>query len=371
LLASVDEGGIVRLWDARHCRALRVFTPPEKSKELEKVFFSPDGRLLAAVGQQGAVHVFEVRTGKHIRDLALPKPKPDEVFFALPLAGIFVPSENLFLLAQEGRLLAWNLLTGREDGRFQQIAQQPIKVTPHGACLISSPDGRFIFRGDGGGWLYEAASGRITHRFPGFYTTAIFHPSLPRLAAVDEKRLGVLIYDLRTLFRLLPTRSNQPTLQQLWDDLADRDANRAYGAVGRLADAPGLAAFFAGKLTPIARPEPSSLEKHIANLASDDFAMRQKVEQALAEAADTARPSLQKALRTATDVEQRMRLKRLLNLLDPPSGDTLRQHRAILALEQRGTPQARQLLQKLAAGAPDARLTREAKAALQRLASRP
>jgi hypothetical protein len=39
-------------------------------------------------------------------------------------------------------------------------------------------------------------------------------------------------------------------------------------------------------------------------------------------------------------------------------------------LEEIATRDAQQLLQKLAAGAPDARLTREAKAALERLAAR-
>jgi hypothetical protein len=45
----------------------------------------------------------------------------------------------------------------------------------------------------------------------------------------------------------------------------------------------------------------------------------------------------------------------------------LRQSRAIEVLEHAATPEARQLLQKLAEGAPDARLTGEAN---QRLARR-
>jgi hypothetical protein len=53
------------------------------------------------------------------------------------------------------------------------------------------------------------------------------------------------------------------------------------------------------------------------------------------------------------------------------SGDSLRMLRAIEVLEHIGTAEARELLQKLVEGAPEARLTREAKAALQRLANRP
>ena len=40
-------------------------------------------------------------------------------------------------------------------------------------------------------------------------------------------------------------------------------------------------------------------------------------------------------------------------------------------LEAIGSPDARQVLETLATGLPEARLTREAKAALQRLARRP
>ncbi len=44
--------------------------------------------------------------------------------------------------------------------------------------------------------------------------------------------------------------------------------------------------------------------------------------------------------------------------------------RAVEVLERVGTPEARQILEDLARGAPEARLTREAKAALEGLAKR-
>ena len=50
---------------------------------------------------------------------------------------------------------------------------------------------------------------------------------------------------------------------------------------------------------------------------------------------------------------------------------SLRGLRALHALEQIGTPDAQEQLRKLAGGAPEARLTREAKASLDRLAKRP
>jgi hypothetical protein len=50
--------------------------------------------------------------------------------------------------------------------------------------------------------------------------------------------------------------------------------------------------------------------------------------------------------------------------------ETLQAVRAVEALEHIGTPEARKLLETLATGAPEARQTRDAKAALRRLEGR-
>jgi hypothetical protein len=47
--------------------------------------------------------------------------------------------------------------------------------------------------------------------------------------------------------------------------------------------------------------------------------------------------------------------------------ELLQSLRAVAVLEDIGTPQARRLLEELANGAPEARLTREAKSSLRRL----
>jgi hypothetical protein len=54
-----------------------------------------------------------------------------------------------------------------------------------------------------------------------------------------------------------------------------------------------------------------------------------------------------------------------------PSPPRLRILRALEALEFAGTPKARHFLQKLADGASEVFMTREAKAALERLARKP
>jgi predicted Zn-dependent protease len=97
-------------------------------------------------------------------------------------------------------------------------------------------------------------------------------------------------------------------LNAYWNALAGEDAARAYGAVRKLAASP-----------------------------------------------DQAIPYL----------EERLRLE-----WKDPSAHSVRTLRALEVLELAGTQQARQVLQELAKGAPEAQLTQEAKAALERLARR-
>jgi hypothetical protein len=70
-----------------------------------------------------------------------------------------------------------------------------------------------------------------------------------------------------------------------------------------------------------------------------------------------------------SSLEARRRLEALLQRLESPitSTETLRRLRAVEALEHIGSPEARQVLQTLTEGAPQALLTREAKTALKRL----
>ncbi len=67
-------------------------------------------------------------------------------------------------------------------------------------------------------------------------------------------------------------------------------------------------------------------------------------------------------------LEVRRRIERLLGTLE--GSERLRGRRALAALERIGTPEARRLLEVLAGGVPGAHLTREARAAVNRLRSR-
>jgi hypothetical protein len=114
------------------------------------------------------------------------------------------------------------------------------------------------------------------------------------------------------------------------------------------------------------------LKRLLAQLDSDQFEERETAADALEELGDLAGPTLGAVLAGRPSAEVRRRVDSLLGKLDAlPSGPRrLREIRAVEVLERAGTPEARRLLERFAAGAPAARLTREANAALERLRDR-
>ena len=95
--------------------------------------------------------------------------------------------------------------------------------------------------------------------------------------------------------------------------------------------------------------------------ATDLFAQRDKASRELEKLG--AEPALRKARGSRRSLEAHRRLDRILEKL---SSHWLRSQRAIEALELAGTPATQRVLQTLAAGAAEARLTQEAKAVLKR-----
>ena len=109
----------------------------------------------------------------------------------------------------------------------------------------------------------------------------------------------------------------------------------------------------------------------IADLDSTRFAVRQKATEELGKAGGVAERALRMKLKERPSLEVRQRIEQLLDRLSKPlSGDQLQALRAVEVLEHIGSPEAKQVLEKLATGAEGARLTREAKASLGRLRER-
>ncbi len=294
------------------------------------------------------------------------------------LGAMAISPDGRLLFTSCGDILRiWNLKRGRLI-RTETSKSLDLEITlareEASASLVLSPDGRFLARTDWWGslCLHEAASGQLLHRIKTAGPPLAVAPMGWRLAAGHWKTDSfepdsILIYDLGTLFRSLPSpRPGVQTAASLWNDLAHPDAGLAHRALWRLAVFPGMEDFLDRQFRLPPRLD-EWLKQQIADLGSDDFTTREKAQQNLASAGAFIQPALKAALTKTEDLELRKRLERLLEPLDLDGTGVLRLHRAVLALEARGTPAARKVLARLAAGVSGARLTQEAKAALKRL----
>src|SRR5262249_55673431 len=145
---------------------------------------------------------------------------------------------------------------------------------------------------------------------------------------------------------------------------------KALEAVARLGQAPDAAVtFFKSRLKPVVPADPERIKALLADLSSDQFAVRQKAAVELEKLGDRATTALRDALAAKPSLEVQQRLERLRDLAERPGGspDRLRALRAVAALERFATPEARALLVTLARGAPGTWVTVEAEGALQRL----
>jgi hypothetical protein len=121
------------------------------------------------------------------------------------------------------------------------------------------------------------------------------------------------------------------------------------------------------RLHPTLPPDPRRLASLLANLASDHFEDRRQAESELGGLGERTEPFLRKALADNPPPDLRQRLARLLDKFAVPTGDQVRDLRAVELLEQIGNAEARQVLRIAAGGMPGTRLTRGAASAVQRL----
>jgi hypothetical protein len=129
--------------------------------------------------------------------------------------------------------------------------------------------------------------------------------------------------------------------------------------------------FLRKRLRPVATVEPVQLSRLLTDLDSGKFATRASAFRELQRLGSQAEPALRQARQGKLTPEARRRIEALLaspGLVRSP--ETLRQLRAIKVLEVIGSREARQVLRALAAGAPAARETEDARASLRRLAQR-
>jgi RNA polymerase sigma factor (sigma-70 family) len=388
----------VRVWDPATGQQL-----PSRAYAAARFLASPDHREVAGNDGRGDLVFWDAATGKEVRRLQVPSwsgaalgpgstcvsdgPDHDGTLVlrdsrtgkelrrftghARTLSGIVLSPDGAYLAAafntDRPSILLWETATGAKVG---ECPGDTYSFTP----LAFSPDGKTLASGerDGTVRLWEVVTCRERARFRGHLGTVLslaFSPDGNLLTSGGDDTLG-MVWDAHGLHD--PRRATAEDFPALWADLASGDAGRSFRALGRLAAArePGLA-FLREHLRPAPRASAGRLARLVADLDNESFMVRRQAARELAELGEAAGPALRRALAAPPSAEVRRQVEQLLEKLPlTGSAERLRQFRALEVLEALGTPEARGLLERLGEGAPEARLTREAKAALDRLARR-
>jgi len=183
----------------------------------------------------------------------------------------------------------------------------------------------------------------------------------------------ILVWKMADLVPKLEIQDpSQAQLENYWADLQGQDAGKAHRAIWALIAAPKPAlAMLRDRLKPMVAADADKVRKLIAELDDDKFTVREAATKELTELGWQAGVEIEKALKGKLSEEKKNRLESIANRMHEHSLPViLRTSRSLMVLEKIGSPEARQVLQKLADGAPGVPVTQEANAALKRLSSR-
>jgi RNA polymerase sigma factor (sigma-70 family) len=428
--APPPDKSVVIVWNPRTGEKLRTFPADGASFAI-----SPDGKLIACGGYQ-VIHLYELATGKRVRELNGGKKQLEIVSLTFSPDGQTLISSGrpptpqredispLAIFPDAMRL--WDMATGKErpsalngvvvgrhgrprivfskDGRtvihasevpppgdsgydisLREVATggERTRLTGHKFELRAfalSPNGRTLASGsmDGTVRLWDLPSGKEVGRLGkevdpvkgGWVLDLAFSPDGRTLVSGGlDKTAHIWDVSRITERRRRVTERSLAELEDDWKDLAG-DAAAGYAAMGRLVSFGGRAvAFLEKQLQSTPPPDIRRIERLIADLDHEQFDVRERAAGELEKLGECAEPALRKALAGKPSLEARGWLERLLNRLEgaSPSAETVRQIRAVEALESIAELEAQRMLNKLAAGPPEWRLTQEARAAVRRL----
>jgi WD40 repeat protein len=362
LAAAPNGGQEVQFWEMKTGKTVGAFHGRQHDS-IQALSYSPDGKLLA-LGMTKRVAFLDVATRKEVRAWA--EGLEDNSWIAFSPNG-----KHLCSRKSNGAISVRDAATGRELRRFPSIGLASA-FSPDGKTVATISDNHSIC-------LWEAATGQERHRFQGHEAgiTSIAFARDGQLLISGSHDTTALVWD-STGFTTDERRHHWPRptpkeLEALWDELAGPDARKAFRAMAALGTATQDAIpFLEKRLQPTAAPDRARLTQLVADLDSDEFAVREKATSELQRIGLIAEPSLQKAFAGPLSLEARRRLDFVLKQVQrgilPPRD--LQVWRAVEVLERIGTLDARALLERLGQGVADSYLTVDVRAAAARVSRR-
>jgi WD40 repeat protein len=425
LLASSSQSGLIRLSNMADGKVVTEFKGSDKG--VSTLAFSPDSKILFAGGHSPEVLAWQIADGKEaVRfktgadgevmafgnggALALTAngewraeatPERMQVWKTidkLPVNSLTLRNEEhgdvrceAAIFSPQGRMIASSQISVYEGVRpsyanaqlrvWERVSGQPIlTLSPSVTKILAfSANGRYLAAGApgrSGHLMYGYGSGiDVWDTLTGKKAGAL--PITPNCVAFSPDGLHLTTGGRDHSILIWPAPKTQPlqtdkvpsaTERDAWWTALGGNAKDAYQVIGQMLDTPEQAVtLLKERVQPVQRADPDIVAKLIVQLDSDTFAERMKAQEALEKMGEGATHLLKQALERKVSLELSRRLETILSNCDAISPLGLRHHRAVATLEWIDTPAARALLQTLADGAPAARLTVEAQAALKRL----
>jgi WD40 repeat protein len=338
-LAAYSDPNTLAVWDTATGRKLLTL-PVGNKVQIQSGAFSLDGRCLALDMNDGTVVLWELASSKQ-RHVYGKKPPPD-------------PNANMM----RGGFVSY--------GGPPAVSGDKIAFSPGGKQMAHAGYDRLVH-------VWDVATGAEVAALRGHTGTingVAFAPDGKTLASASSDTTA-LIWDMNAVQPKLvkrPLPANE--VEARWQLLKDGDAQKAFAAICDLAASPEEAvAFLKGQIQPAPTIDMALVTKMIANLDDATYRVRQKATVDLLKVGERAVPPIDKALAAGPPLEVKKRLEDVRDKLISTvlTDEKLRLYRAIEVLEQIGTPEALQLLQTLAGGAPGAFETTSADAALTRM----
>ncbi len=343
LVASVGYDGTVRLWDP--ATGKEVQTMPGHDGGSLVVAFSPDSKHVASGGRDNKVRIWDASTGKAIHETAAAAEMVTAVVFSME-------GKKLYSGSHDGVMREWNVETGKELRTWK---------TGHGAArtLALAPDGYSVAvsTSEGFAQVWELATLKQRCQFhsdQGFTWTVAFAPDGKSIATAGDGNI-VRQWDITGGWG--KDDSERPALKDkelegYWKDLAGSDASLAYTAVWALSVHAGQSVPFIARRLQADKAKPIDAKRIallIGQLDDDSFAQREKASEELAGAGVRAKEQLTKALQGSPSSEQKLRIEQLLKRIgdDTLPPDELQALRAFEVLAKIGSPEAKRVLEEV------------------------
>lgn len=326
------------IWDAATGDEVRVFQGEKDNPYTyyRALAYSPTGTMIAAAGAGNAIQLFEVTTGKERQSFSLSIESADAG--SQHRRRFFNPEESLITtlaFANDGKILA----VGAVDGSVRLIdvmsGEELPPLTGHGAPV----------------------------------TALRFTRDDKSLISLDQEGTK-LVWNAARLAKQMPAKLRKLSdkeFEGMWDEVANEDAFRSYRAQRFMAaDAERGLALLEKRVKPVPAGDAARLGQLIQDLQSQNNSARRK---AMAEIRKHGEAGLGALLQVGEDQRQTQAMNVMIMKLEKQlaSPDRQRAIKSVRVLERIGTDAARSFLDKLAKGAPGARLTTDAKAALDRM----